>query len=396
MTPSRHAPARHPAAPTRRAVTAGLLSATALPTAGLAAFAPELEARVAQAARAFMERTGAPGLAIGLAGPAGRRLFFFGMADPARAAPVGDGTLFELGSLSKLVTVALAALAVEEGRLRWEDAPGRHVPEISGPGTDRLTLLHLATHCTGGMPLQFPAEVRGWADAAAWYRAWVPPAPPGTLRAYANPSIGLLGVVAARALGGDFAALARDRVLRPLGLEASWHAVPAARQGAYAQGHTRDGRPIRLAPGPLDLEAYGLRATAPDLLRLVEAQMGLLPPPAPLGAALAALPLGRYRSGALTQGAIWEWYPPPATAEAIAAGNADGMVLRPNAAAALSPPLPPPDGAFVNKTGATNGFGGYAAYAAGRGLGLVILANRNHPTAERLALALELRAIIGA
>ncbi len=388
----------HARYPSRRAVTAGLLATAALPATTRAA--SSLEARVAEAARAFMERTAAPGLAIGLVSPgiapSGRRLFFFGVADPARGLPVEEATLFELGSLSKLVTAALAALAVEKGALRWEDAPGRHVPEVSGPGTDRLTLLQLAAHCTGGMPLQFPADIHAWADAAAWYRGWVPPAPPGTVRAYANPSIGLLGVVAARALGGDFATLARDRVLRPLGLDASFHEVPAARRDAYAQGHTRDGRPIRLAPGPLDREAYGLRATASDLLRLVEAQLGLASPPAPLRAALAALPVGRFRSGALTQGAIWEWYPPPAPAEAIAAGNADGMVLGPNPATALSPPLPPPVGAFVNKTGATNGFGGYAAYAAGRGLGLVILANRNHPTAERLRLAFELRAIIGA
>jgi len=389
-----------PFAPTRRAVTAGLLATAALPLASLAAPPPDLEAQVAAAARGFMDRTGAPGLAIGLVGPWGRHVAFFGMADPAQGAAagaaVGPDTLFELGSLSKLVTATLAAVAVEEGAMRWEDAPGRHVPEVRGPGTDRLTLLHLATHCTGGMPLQFPAAVRSWEDAAAWYRAWTPPAPPGTVRAYANPSIGLLGVVAARALGGAFPTLARDRVLRPLGLESSFHEAPAARRATYAQGHTRDGRPIRLAPGPLDLEAYGLRATASDLLRLVEAQMGLISPPAPLRAALAALPVGRYRSGALTQGAIWEWYPAPASPQAVAAGSADGMVLGPNPAEALSPPIAPPPGAFVNKTGATNGFGGYAAYAAGRGLGLVILANRNHPTPERLKLAFELRAIIGA
>ncbi len=62
-----------------------------------------------------------------------------------------------------------------------------------------MSLLNLATHTTGGMPLQLPAEVKGEADLMAYFRKWSPPAAPGTVRTYANPSAGLLGVAAARA-----------------------------------------------------------------------------------------------------------------------------------------------------------------------------------------------------
>jgi beta-lactamase class C len=106
---------------------------------------------------------------------------------PQAARLVENGTLFEIGSISKTFTAALTAVAARKGALSWSDAPGKHVPEVRGPGTDRLTLRDLATHATGGMPLQLPAAIKTWDEAAGWYRGWIPPAEPGLVRAYANP-----------------------------------------------------------------------------------------------------------------------------------------------------------------------------------------------------------------
>jgi len=373
----------------RRAFVAGMLTVPFAPRSGLAQSA-KLSPAVDAAARNFMAAANVPGVAIGLVGPQGRQIFNYGVADPASGPSVESGTLFEIGSISKTFTVALTALAAAKGALSWSDAPGKHVPEVRGPGTDRLTLRDLATHATGGMPLQLPAEVKTWEQAAAWYRGWVPPAVPGRVRAYANPSIGLLGVVTARARKGDFAALMREHVLIPLGLKDTHYSVPPAAMARCAQGQTRDGRPASLTQAVLATEAYGLRITASDLLRWLEAQMGLVAGPNGLGQALKSTQAGHLRVGPMTQGAIWEWYAPPITQDSLLQGNGDAMVFKPNPGTPLNA-VAPPAGALFNKTGGTSGFSAYVAFIAERGIGLAILANRNHPVQHRLALAKRLR-----
>lgn len=352
-------------------------------------------ARLDAAARGFMERSGAPGLAIGLVTPAGTRLHVYGVASRDTGAAVDQRTLFEIGSISKTFTATLAAIAADAGVLAWTDAPGRHLPDLKGSALDRVSLLDLATHTAGGMPLHLPATVRTPDDLTAYLRQWTPAAPPGSVRSYANPSIGLLGVVAARALDGSFADLVQARIAAPLGLRHTFVGVPAEERPHVAQGYTRDGKPARMATPPLSAEAYGVRTTVADLSRYVAAQLGLVDVPPALRRAMEATHVGHVRVGPMTQALIWEWYPLPVSAEDFAAGHGDGMVFRPNPVTRLAPPRRPPADAVIDKTGGTSGFGAYAAFVPARRTGLVILANRNHPTLLRIAFAEELFALLG-
>jgi beta-lactamase class C len=289
----------------------------------------------------------------------------------------------------------LAFDATETGALKWDDPVSHYLPYLRGTHLDNVSLLNLATHTTGGMPLQLPETVKTDADLTAYYQDWVPPSSPGTVRTYANPSIGLLGVATASAMKGGFTALARNKIIAPLGLAHTYYAVPKAEERHYAEGYTRDGRPVRLSPAPLATEAYGVRTTAGDLLRFVAAQLGLIEADPQLRRALTATHVGYFRAGPMTQALIWEWYPLPVSSADFSAGNNDDMVLRSNPVTRIDPPLPPPAAALVNKAGATNGFGTYTAFIPGRRVGLVILANRNHPTMVRLALARQIFEALG-
>ncbi|MDB5508899.1 MAG: beta-lactamase [Hyphomicrobiales bacterium] len=353
------------------------------------------ERRIETAALRFMKRNGAPGLQIGVLTPSGARVFPFGLASRETGTKVDGSTLFEIGSISKTFTAALAALAVEGGKAGWNDPASRHVPELKGSQFDNVSLLQLATHTMGGMPLQLPESVRSHAELIAYYRSWKPDAPAGSTRSYANPSIGLLGMATARALQGDFATLMQKLVLQPLGLLHTDYDVPTSQRVEEAQGYRRDGGEVRLSAAPLAREAYGLRTTAGDLLRFLQAQLDAEAATTPLGRALRSTQVGHYKSGALTQALIWEWYPAEAGWARLVAGNSEDMTLKSTPVEPIVPPQRPDAGAIVNKTGATNGFGAYVAFIPERRIAIVLLANRNHATAGRLELAREIFSSLG-
>ena len=63
------------------------------------------------------------------------------------------------------------------------------------------------------------------------------------------------------------------------------------------------------------------------------------------------------------------------------------MAMAPHKVNWRTPPQALRADTLVNKTGSTNGFGAYVAYVPGKGLGVVILANKNYPNAERVKVA---------
>ncbi|MNJ64509.1 Beta-lactamase [compost metagenome] len=123
------------------------------------------------------------------------------------------------------------------------------------------------------------------------------------------------------------------------------------------------------------------------MLRYVEANMqpkGLEPL---LQQAIATTQTGYYRVGEMTQGLGWELYRYPLTLDQLLAGNSASMTLDPHKVAWLKPPQPLQEGTLLNKTGSTNGFGAYVVFVPSKRIGIVLLANKNYPNAERVKVA---------
>jgi beta-lactamase class C len=364
--------------------------------AGPAGEAEEARLRllVDEAVRPVMARHQIAGLAVGLVTGENRHLYYYGVAATDSGRPVGPDTLFELGSVTKTYTASLAAWAEERGALRLTEPVERYLPELRGSEFGRVPLLALATHTPGGLPLQVPAEVRDESQLLSYLRGWHATTPPGTLRTYGNPGIGTLGLVAARALGRDFPTLLEQELFPALGLKDSFVRIPENRRPDYAQGYTREGRPVRQRPGVLTDEAYGVRSTASDLLRFVEVNLGLVDPEPRLRRAIQATHRGYYRVGPLVQDLIWEQYPYPVELRTLVEGNSPALIFGATPAIALLPPLEPQRDAWLNKTGSTDGFGAYVAFIPGKQRGIVILANRNYPIEERVTLAYRILAAL--
>lgn len=326
-----------------------------------------------------------PGMAVGLVVDGRTVVFDYGVASRASRAPVDASTLFEIGSISKTLTSTLASDAQVRGELAWSDPVRRFLPSLAGTPFGDVPLVALATHTAGGFPLQLPDDVVDDASLLAYLRAWRPTEPVGTVRRYANAPIGMLGRVVAARIDRPYADLLDDRILRPLGMTSTFVDVPASARARYAQGHAKDGRPVRLSPAPLAAEAYGIRTTAADLIRFVAANLDALPVDPSLQRAIDATREGRFRIGPMTQALIWEEYDWPVTLPDLVDGHRPAIADGPQDVIPFASPRPARDAGWIEKTGSTNGFGAFVAFVPSERLGIVLLANRNVPIAHRLA-----------
>jgi beta-lactamase class C len=353
--------------------------------------ADDQQARIKQAVDAailpLMAKDDLPGMAIGVTVAGKSWVFNYGVASKEPHRPVTRDTLFELGSVTKTFTATLASYAATNGQLSLADTTGQYVPALQSSSFGKVSLLELGTHTPGGLPLQVPDEVTNNDQLMQYFRAWKPTYEPGTYRTYSNIGIGMLGFITAKRMNADFDALMTQRLLPALGLSSSYLDVPPAKMDDYAQGYTKQNKPVRMTPGVLGEETYGIRSTAADMTRFIEANMGEVALDPKLQQAITATHTGYFRSGPLTQDLIWEQYPYPVDLKTLQTGNAAAMVFNATPATRITPPEPPRADVWINKTGSTNGFGTYVAFVPQRQLGIVLLANKNYPIEDRVAAA---------
>ncbi|WP_435928065.1 CMY2/MIR/ACT/EC family class C beta-lactamase [Dryocola sp. BD613] len=363
-------------------------------TASCLAFAAPKTLTEKQIARAvdgavapLLKEQNIPGMAVAVVYRGKPYYFTYGKADIARNVAVTKETLFELGSVSKTFTGVLGGDSVARGEINLSDPATKYWPALTGRQWKDITLLHLATYTAGGLPLQVPDEVTDEASLLHFYQSWQPQWPPGSMRLYANASIGLFGALAVKPSGMSFEEAMTARVLQPLGLSHTWLKVPPFAQKNYAWGY-RDGKAVRVSPGMLDAQAYGVKSSIEDMAAWVQVNMH------PQHVKEATLKRGlelaqtRYwRAGSLYQGLGWEMLNWPVNPAAVINDSEGKVALAPQATNAIEPPVPAVKASWVHKTGSTGGFGSYVAFIPEQQTGIVLLANKNYPNPERIKAA---------
>jgi CubicO group peptidase (beta-lactamase class C family) len=224
-----------------------------------------------------------PALAVAVVTPEG-----------ARAAAIGAGLhdRFEIGSISKGLTGLLFADMIGRGEVTPETRLGDLLP-LDGP-LAAVTLAQLATH-RSGLPPQ-PPTIRQigrnlWCSltagnpydgSAAQMLADLDgitlDAPPGT---YSNVGFQLLGAALARAAGKPYPQLLAERVLAPIGMNATTVPTsPTELETRDLRGETSGGRAADPWLGEAIAPAGGVRADATDMATLARALLaGTVPGP---------------------------------------------------------------------------------------------------------------------
>ena len=95
-----------------------------------------------------------PGAVIGIT--EGKNSIFTNMGSVLKPQGKATECLFEIGSISKTFTATLANYAQGEGKLTLTDMASDYVPALKGSHFDKISLINLATHTAGDLPMQVP------------------------------------------------------------------------------------------------------------------------------------------------------------------------------------------------------------------------------------------------
>ena len=185
--------------------------------------------------RGLIVEHGAVGHALRYAGSQGEEL------PPEQWLPMREDTIFDLASISKLFTAAVAMQQVEQGRIDLDAPVARYLPEFAQNGKDRVTLRHLLTH-TAGLPpgLNLNPYPTIEERLAAVY-AVAPRAEPGARYIYSDLSLIVVGKVLERVTGAPLDDLVRDGVSAPLDLRDTVHNPPEALRHRIAPTEWQEG-----------------------------------------------------------------------------------------------------------------------------------------------------------
>lgn len=156
----------------------------------------------------------------------------YGVQKVGEATPVDANTIFAIGSSSKAFTAALVAMAVDEGKMRWDDPVTKHLPGLQLHdlyATRDLTIRDALSHRSG--------LARG---DLMWYLAGFPREEILRRVRYLEPSWGFraqfgyqnimylaAGEAVARVQGASWDDQVANRIFKPLGMTASSTSVTA-------------------------------------------------------------------------------------------------------------------------------------------------------------------------
>lgn len=154
-----------------------------------------------------------------------------GVTNVRSGDPVRPGTVFQIGSITKVYTTTAALRLVAEGRLGLDEP-------LAEFGFTGVTLRHLLTH-TSGIPGDLFTDTGRGDDCLERFAGGLTDVPPGVGFSYNNSGFSLLGRIIEQVTGTVWDQAMRDLVFGPAGLHRTMTLPEEALLHSAAMGHER-------------------------------------------------------------------------------------------------------------------------------------------------------------
>lgn len=295
----------------------------------------------------------------------GRVLFekAYGLADRAHAKPNTLDTQFRFGSMGKMFTAVAIMQLVEQGKIDLDAPIGRYLTDYPNKDVaEKVTVAHLLSHTGGTGDIFGPdfdrqkGSLRSTKDYVGLYGGRAPEFAPGTRQAYSNFGFILMGRIVEQVSGLSYDEYIQRNIFTPAGMASTGNRPESEILPHRAISYTGSGAGLKSAEDWLPLNgtaAGGGYSTVGDFNRFV-------------GALTSHRLLRKETLQKLIEGGV-----------TMADGKFAGFDFGGTVAEA---------GRFIGHGGAAPGMNGSLQHFLTSGVTVVVLANRDFPAAESIAV----------
>lgn len=244
----------------------------------------EVDKGVDDAARLYLQKTNTVGLCIGIIDHDQTGIYSYGeTALGTGSLPDGD-SIFEIGSITKTFAAALLAHFILTGKMNADDPITKYLPAdvALNPELKNIRIVHLSNH-TSGLP-RLPANLRAYSlrnpyqnytdsklfEALKTVRLT---SSPGTVYAYSNLAVGLLGKILERVGGKSFEELVKQVITAPLGMSNTFQHPDTGQINKQVEAYNQWGKPTPNWDFQALAACGAFRSSINDLLLYARANM---------------------------------------------------------------------------------------------------------------------------
>ncbi len=228
------------------------------------------------------------GMAVAIIDEDGIRYYSSGYTNNDKVQLINENTLFEIGSVTKVITTVMLQKLIDKGDFALSDTLQMHMPSYVHVPTyngNEINLLHLATNYAGFPYVPENSNVKDLSNPFAGYTVDLLyeylntkklNREPGTEYEYSNLGMGLLGHIMELRYNMSYEDIVKKEICESLGMENTCVTLSNEQKNHFAIGHVGDAE-VGCWDLPCIEAAGGLRSTAKDLARFIAANLNLFP-----------------------------------------------------------------------------------------------------------------------